>query len=455
MASLDDVVSDLKKSISFFKNHPLLSSSPLPPPASATPLDTPGRALFTYLQQHFPQLHQLLHNAPSAFTTPAVTGLIRKPRLDDPTYLTFLALFLAGLFVTMSWFSRTAPNPFGRFSPFGRGNQATNNEVSDNDFSYITKEDLEEHTGSHRRHRSSSRSAAPEIVDWDDKNPDRDTDILVFKVGRVSYPTHFPAQTIRDGDLKIGTVRQAAAKKLNVTDPRRIRMFFKGRQLKFDDRPAKEEGLRGDGTGSEILCVIGEQSSGAMAPGAEDMDSRISDRDYDRDDNGSEDDGEDAVSDNISPAAGKKKPRKRGGKKKKKAPGSASTPDLAYQNPTPAASEFLPIPSHIPAPRPTSAPPSQPAQQTGPQSPLQKLDTIASKFHTEMVPLCVSFINNPPEDKAKRAFEHKKLAETILAQVLLKLDGVETEGDPDARARRKEIVRETQNMLNKLDEVVK
>lgn len=451
MASFNDVVSDLKKSIRFFKNHPLLSPSPLPPPA--TPRDPPSRA-FSYLQQHFPRVQQYLDDAPPALAQ--VTDLIRKPRLDDPTYLSCLALFLAALFVTMSWFSRTAPNAFGRFSPFGRGNQANNsNEVSDNDFSYITKEDLEEHTGSHRRHRSSSRAAAaPEIVDWDDKNPDRDTDILVFKVGRVSYPTHFPAQSIREGDLKIGTVRQAAAKKLGVNDPRRIRMFFKGRQLKFDDRPAKEEGLRGDGTGSEILCVVGELTSGAMAPGAEDMDSRISDRDYDRGDDLGSDDGDDAVSDSISPAAGKKKPRKRGGKKKKKS-ANTSTPELAYSNPTPSASEFLPIPSHIPAPRPTSAPPSQPAAQTGPQSPLQKLDIIASKFHTEMVPLCVAFINNPPEDKSKRAFEHKKLAETILAQVLLKLDGVETEGDPDARARRKEIVRETQNMLNKLDEVVK
>ncbi|KAF2197430.1 hypothetical protein GQ43DRAFT_444266 [Delitschia confertaspora ATCC 74209] len=347
----------------------------------------------------------------------------------------------------MSWFSRGAGSTFGRFSPFGRGNQSANsNEVSDADFSYITNEDLAAHTGSHGRHRSASRNAAPEIVDWDDKNPDRDTDILVFKHGRVSYPTHFPAQTIRDGDLKIGTVRQAAAKKLGVNDPRRIRMFYKGRQLKFDDRTAKEEALRGDGTGSEILCVVGEQSTGTMAPGSEEFPSEQQD--------GSDEEDE---TEGVSDAAGKKKPRKRSGKKKKgKKSSNASPADLGYTNSNPTNPEFLPVPSNIPPPRPsaTASPVSQPSRANTPQTPLQKLDAIASKFHTELVPLCVQYMAHPPDNPAKREFEHKKLAETILAQILLKLDGVETDGDQEARLRRKELVKEAQGMLNKLDEVV-
>jgi hypothetical protein len=86
---------------------------------------------------------------------------------------------------------------------------------------------------------------------------------------------------------------------------------------------------------------------------------------------------------------------------------------------------------------------------------MAKLEALASRFHTEFVPMAVQYINNPPEEKAKREFEYKKLSETILTQIIFKLDGVETEGDQDARMKRKAIVKEVQGMLTKLDEVGK
>jgi hypothetical protein len=90
-----------------------------------------------------------------------------------------------------------------------------------------------------------------------------------------------------------------------------------------------------------------------------------------------------------------------------------------------------------------------------PQTTKGKLDALASRFHTEFVPLAVQFMNNPPTERAKRDFEYKKLSETILTQIIFKLDGVETEGDQEARLQRKAIVKEVQGMLNKLDEVGK
>ncbi|KAL5116888.1 hypothetical protein ACEQ8H_005240 [Pleosporales sp. CAS-2024a] len=397
VASLNHLLDDVKKSFDFLKNHPALG------------------------------------------TTSAAT-------FDDPAYLATLALALAAVLVTMSWFSRAGSGGSswaGRFSPFGRpGHSPNSGVVNDSDFSYITNEDL----------RRNGAGQPPEIVDWDDKNPERETDVLVFKEKRTNYPTHFPAHSIRDGDVQISTVRQAAAKKLGIDDPRRIRMFYKGRNLKHDERSAREEGLRGDGTGSEILVTIGEAPAGGYAPGAEHSAQRAWSEGEDE-----EDDDEDDV-DSGANSTGKKKPRKRGGRKsKKKGPLSAnasgySTPGYVGQG---AGAEYLPIPAHINAqPRPTSAPPAATRTATA-QTPSAKLEAIASKFHTELVPLAVQYMNNPPEEKAKREFEYKKLSETILTQIIFKLDGVETEGDQDARMQRKAIVKEVQSMLSKLDEVGK
>ncbi len=60
---------------------------------------------------------------------------------------------------------------------------------------------------------------------------------------------------------------------------------------------------------------------------------------------------------------------------------------------------------------------------------------------------------NPPKEQKEREMEYKKLTEGILAQVIMKLDAVDTEGDQDVRGRRKELVRSTQAWLGELDRV--
>lgn len=417
VASINSFVDDVKKSFHFFKNHPALSTTVPPIHVDKEEADVIAR------------IAQTLRIA-------EIADFVTNPRFDDASYLSTLAIALAAVLVAMSWFSRAGGSWGGRFSPFGRPSQnPSSGVVNDSDFSYITNEDLRQNNGT-----------APEIVDWQDKNPERETDVVVFKEKRTHYPTHFPVHSIRDGQLKVGTVRQAAAKKLGIDDARRIRMFHKGRNLKLDERTAREEGLRGDGTGSEILVTVSETPADGFAPAADDAAPQWTDHD------GSDSDDADSGANSSA----KKKSRKRGGRKGKKknpAPTSgSSTP--GYSSAAPAGPEFLPIPSHMGGPRPSSAPP-QPKPAAAPQSATQKLDAIASKFHTEFVPLCVQFMSSPPADPGKRSLEYKKLSETILTQIIFKLDGVETEGDADARAQRKALVKEVQGMLGKLDDVAK
>jgi len=104
---------------------------------------------------------------------------------------------------------------------------------------------------------------------------------------------------------------------------------------------------------------------------------------------------------------------------------------------------------------PKSPTASPPLPSPPPEMPCVKIDAIAHQYNTEIVPLCTTFLENPPVDKAKRQIEHEKLTETISSQVLLKLHDVVTEGDQEAREKRRGLAGEAQWMLNRLDAVLK
>ena len=89
------------------------------------------------------------------------------------------------------------------------------------------------------------------------------------------------------------------------------------------------------------------------------------------------------------------------------------------------------------------------------RTPSEELEYLSNKFHTELIPQGNDLMSNPPADADKADFEYKKISETILAHILLKSDAVETEGDPDARIIRKQLIRDVQAFLNNLDSVAK
>ena len=89
------------------------------------------------------------------------------------------------------------------------------------------------------------------------------------------------------------------------------------------------------------------------------------------------------------------------------------------------------------------------------RTPIEEIDFLLNKFRTELVPQGLEFISNTPVDAKKRDLEYRRNSETILTQILLKSDAVDTEGDMDARMRRKELVKEVQGFLNDLDVAAK
>ncbi|OQN97480.1 hypothetical protein B0A48_16633 [Cryoendolithus antarcticus] len=303
----------------------------------------------------------------------------------------------------MSWTSRLSH--LGRYSPFTRSpTQNGSTTVSDADFSYITSDDLKRHQ---------EETAEPTEAEL---GPSRDTDMLVLSNKGQKYQVHFPAYSMARGELSVGKVREQAGSKLRV-DGRRVKMTFKGKTLKDDGRTCRSEGLR---DGDHVLCVAGDVPVSGSASDDEEVDEI------------------DAALGSLADQDEAKRRRNRNKSKKRrnkaKESGTSTPSDAGNLNLPPSQT------SRAPSPRP-----QVPAT---PQGKIQALrDTLHSFDHD-----VDQYIRSPSSDRAKREFEHKRLGEVILAQVLLKLDAVETEGDNDARQMRKDLVRETQLVLKDLDD---
>ncbi|KAK2616339.1 hypothetical protein QQS21_000773 [Conoideocrella luteorostrata] len=84
---------------------------------------------------------------------------------------------------------------------------------------------------------------------------------------------------------------------------------------------------------------------------------------------------------------------------------------------------------------------------------MKRLDELCDEFSAVHYPLCKEYVISPPSDPKKRDEEHRKISETVLQYILLKLDEVDTEGVLEVSARKKDLVTMVQNILRALDSV--
>ncbi|KAJ5748252.1 uncharacterized protein N7511_009948 [Penicillium nucicola] len=252
----------------------------------------------------------------------------------------------------------------------------------------------------------------PGEVDGRAASPDAGPDLIRLKHRGTNYPLHFEPYSIGES-LTLGELRARAAKTLGVSSTDYIRLLYKGKLLKDDSQRCREEGIKQN---SEIMCVVSDFGPGN--PGD--------------------------VSDDTMPN-NHPLPRPPWQERKKE---EQQEEEQDGHPPEPVA-----------PPRPASSgDPGNPAPPPNIKlipSRLEQVGALAGWLQQEMIPLVDEYVANPPTDPKKRDFEYKKLSETILAQVMLKADGIEPDGDVTIRNARKALIKDAQAALNKLDTIAK
>lgn len=418
-------------------------------------LSSLGEASLSYPQQVIRRLLSLASTSESTSISSLSSPLIFIDRLiTDPSASAFPLTVLAGLLLLlvgiMSWrdsfnIFRRSPPAYGHSSSshgHSHGHHSTDNNtpprVNDSDFSYLTENDIVE---PRRTYQSSpppnGRQLRGRVRDDHGYDDDSGPDILLLKYRGVTYPLHFEPFAIDDGILTVGEIRRRAAEKVGAAEVEQVCILYKGKLLRDDARPCKDDGLKQQ---SEIMCVVSEARHGESTSDL--SGSEVGNR------SGSavslDSTGNDPYSLSPPGSAGRRKTGNSKRKKKKK-----QQPQRTSETSIPTHETLAP-PSGV---RPTSSGRSSAAPSPAPS--LQQLptgnaqvDALLSYLRTELAPQCEQYIAQPPTDPKAREFEHKRLGEMILAQVILKADSIDAE---DARMARRGLIKEAQSMLNRLD----
>ena len=318
--------------------------------------------------------------------------------VDEQTLALFAALIVCLLtVVAMSWRNILRRSP--SYAP------ASSPHVSDADFSYIR----------------------PGEMDAPAASPDSEPDVIRLKHRGTNYPLHFEPYSIGES-LTVGELRDKAATTLGVSSPDYIRLLYKGKLLKDNTQRCREEGIKQH---SEVMCVVSDFGPGSPSDADDDSGRHIP-----------VPAAHPARHSDAEQSSSPPTPRGKSGRKKRNNRKKPVTP------PEPVA------PSR-PSSSGNSGNPAPPPNIKLIPSRLAQVSALAGWLQQEVVPLVDEYVADPPTDPKKRDFEYKKLSETILAQVMLKADGIEPDGDATIRNARKALIKDAQAALNKLDTIAK
>lgn len=327
--------------------------------------------------------------------------------------------------------------PRGPISPFGSGlgHDGQPPDVHDEDFSYITSEDLQDQS---RYYNDNPTSSSTRVGRSEPALEIPDDDIILIKFKDIYYPEHFPAYSIADGKVLAIDIRERIQLITKLTDEQtdRLRLYYKGKELREDEMPAARYGIKNK---SEVLAILPDDVGGG----------------------GSSESGEEIIvvdGDKPKPKS-KSKSGRRGDRRSKTSPRDSNAnlgvPEPIDLRPRSGSRSHSPAPPRTPR---TPATPAAPKEYTyppaAPGSAMETLNKIAMNFNDTLRPVAEEFVTNPPADEKKRKEEYLKITETILRNVIFKLDEVDTGGDETVRGRRKELVKDVQGVLAEADKMV-
>ncbi|PLB33104.1 BAG family molecular chaperone regulator [Aspergillus candidus] len=384
-------------------------------------------------------LNQVLTSSSSSLSTldSYLLFLSESSSLTIPIIVTILLasiLLIIIIIITMSWHSP--------LTNFLRRTPNTNNTpyttvphnppyISPDDYSYISPDEAGTR---YERTRYAADSAS-------DDDGDNQPDTLLLKHRKNTYELHFPAYAISDGTLTVGQLRKRAAEVTRTRDPNRIVLLYKGEILHKDAVPCCAEGLKQD---SEVLCVVSEVEMGEGTPSGSDVDVAVG---------GSKTAGgvaNDGAEQQQQQQQQQTRTRNRNRNKNKK--------KLAKKDKEKGKKDTTTVPTEPARPAPTTTtgsstmPPPSPNLKNYPTA-RDQVEALRDYLRRELVPPCEAYARSPPTEEKARVFENRKLSETILAQVILKADGIEPSGDAETRTARKALINEAQAALGLLDRV--